>query len=280
MVDRSDMERNEEAQSRTAQQATKPSGKVQPIQPDPIVANGRDEVSEEIRAQLAAMSTTFAPDQKVEKTAALPFPSETISNKVTRFLALSKVETGRDMEFLQLLEIDPLAAASHDSTLDRPLKLEYDPEWLAILRVFASELALGGDFRDQISPHLGDTHYRERIIEEEKWIQENVTDKNLLVIPENFEVTTGTDQGQGAQAASDNDMPREQTNPQTARFCELIGIENKFDFSEEDRDARIAIGPGNPGTDGHRGGRGRGGHGRGRGRGRDRSRGGRGRGRW
>lgn len=274
------MEHNEEAQSRTAQQDREPSREEQPNQPKPIAASEGDEVSEDVRAQLAAMSTTFAPERKVEKTADLPFPSESISNKVTRFLALSKVEHGRDMEFLQLLEIDPLAAASHDSTLKRPLKLEYDPEWLAILRVFAPELALGGEFRDQIPPHLGDTHYRERILEEEKWIQENVTDKNLLMIPENFEVTTGMELGEGAQAARDNDMPREQTNPQTARFCELIGIENKFEFSEEDRDARVKTGPGNPGTDNQRGGRGRGGHGGGRGRGRDRGRGGRGRGRW
>jgi len=250
--------------------------------------NGGDEVPEELRAQLASLSTTFAPEEKVERTPDLPFPSETILNKVTRFLALSKVEKGRDLEFLQLLEIDPLSHEAHGNAPSRPLKLEYDPEWLAILRAFAPELVLGGAPHDKIPSHRGDTYYREKVLEEEKWIQENVVDKGLLVIPENFEVTSGTDLQNGEHSGDDGDMPREQSNPQTARFCELIGIENKFDFSEEDRDARVAAGPPGGVAEEHRGGfrhsgnggRGRGGRGGGRGRGRGRGRGGRGRGRW
>ena len=37
-------------------------------------------------------------------------------------------------------------------------------------------------------------------------------------------------------------MPREVTNPQTTAFCILIGIENKFDISEKERDARMREG--------------------------------------
>jgi len=242
-------------------------------QPEQI-QRGND-VPEELRAQLASMSTTFVPEEKVERTPDLPFPVETIPNKITRFLALSKVEKGRDMEFLQLLEIDSLTPGAHDNAPSRPLKLEYDPEWLAILRAFAPELVLGGAPHDRIPPHRGDAYYRAKVLEEEKWIQENVVDKDLLVIPENFEVTTRADLQDGEHAQNDHAMPREQSNPQTARFCGLIGIENKFDLSEENRDARVAAGPPSSG-----GARGRGGRGGGRGRGRGRGRGGRGRGQW
>ncbi|KAK5952125.1 lariat debranching enzyme [Knufia fluminis] len=251
-------------------------------------AKGEDEVPEDVRAQLAAMSATFAREEKVDRTPDLPFPSETIPNKMTRFLALSKVEKGKDFEFLQLLEIDSMTTNATTEELARPLKLEYDPEWLAILRVFAPELVVGGASNQKISPHRGDTYYRDRILEEEEWVQKNIVDKNLLVVPENFEVTTTIDQQDDGQPQSDSDMPREQTNPQTAQFCELIGIENKFDFSEKDRDARMTAGTHGGGGDSYRGGhqnfsgggRGRGGRGGGRGRGRGRGRGGRGRGQW
>lgn len=291
VVDRSDIKDYEQTLLEMAPKPN-PSGEAQIRQPSHSEQTKReDEVPEELRAQLASMSTTFAPEEKVERTSDLPFPAETIPNKITRFLALSKVEKGRDLEFLQLLEIDPLGREAHGNAPSRPLKLEYDPGWLAILRAFAPELVLGGAPHDKIPPHRGDTYYREKVVEEEKWIQENVVDKGLLAIPENFEVTTRTVLQDGENSRNDGDMPREQSNPQTARFCELIGIENKFDFSEQDRDARVAAGPPGGVAEEHRGGfrhsgggggggRGRGGLGGGRGRGRGRGRGGRGRGRW
>ena len=196
-----------------------------------------------------------------------------ITNKSTKFLALSKVERNHDRDFLALLEVEPLITPSQD--IQRPLKLEYDPEWLAILRAFSDELILGGDARDKAPAHRGDTYYRDRIVEEEAWIEKNIS-KEQLIVPENFEITTDEAKVTGQ---NDHKMPREQTNAQTTQFCKLIGIENKFDFSEEDRDARIAAGPpqdgrgGTGGSQNYRGVRGgnrqsRGGRGRGRGRGR------------
>ena len=95
-------------------------------------------------------------------------------------------------------------------------------------------------------------------------------------IPENFEVTAPVyDAEVGIDGRA---QPREYTNSQTARFCEMLGIGNPFDVSEEERDRRIQNGP--PRGDSSRMDGGRGGfRGRGGGRGRGRGRGDRGRGR-
>lgn len=255
-----------------------------------IMDTNDEQVSDEMRAQLAEISSSFAPDFGAQQVCApLPLP-ESIFNTTTQFLALDKCERGRD--FLQLLELEPISEQTELPNA-RPYRLEYDPEWLAILRVFAPELELGGDANGRIPQHKGDTHYRKRIIEEEKWIEEHVVQPGKLTIPENFAITAPIyDPDEEVSAAA---MPHEYPSPQTSAFCELIGIENKFDISEEERDMRMARGPrlsersfsrGSRGDrGGGRGGRGggfnawgRGGQNRGWG-GRGRSRGSRGRGR-
>jgi len=193
-------------------------------------------VSDEMRAQLAALSGQFARRDKFEVSPALPFPDE-ITNKVTRFLALGKCEPFQ--EFLQLLEIESITTP--DQPIIRPLKLRYDREWLAILRVFAPELALGGSPNDKVPPHRGETYYRNRILEEQKWIEDHVVQPGLLEIPENFTVTSPVYDPN--LHVDPTEMPREVTNPQTAAFCKLIGIENAFDIGEDERDARMAQGP-------------------------------------
>jgi lariat debranching enzyme len=243
-----------------------------------------EEISDAMRAQLAEISSTFAPTLNQEPISApLPFP-EGIANSKTQFLALDKCERGRD--FLQLLEIEPISTQPKLPQA-RPFKLQYDQEWLAILRVFAPELELGGDAKDKVRPYKGDTYYRERIIEEEKWIEEHVVQADRLTIPENFTITAPVYDAN--EEVAPTDKPREYTSPQTRVFCDLIGIDNKFDLSEEERQMRMNQGPrpsdrgfSRGGRGGGRGGesgfnsRGRGGRGRGRG-GRGR---GRGRGRW
>lgn len=202
------------------------------------------EISDDVRAQLAEMSSTFAPEEKIKKSADLPFPGD-ITNKATRFLALGKLEKGYANDFLQLLEIEP-----YDNKKTKaiecgppPYELEYDPEWLAITRVFAPELELGGSSRDKVSANHGETFYRERILEEEKWVQDNIVSKHLLKVPKNFTVQTEPQDWDMLSNKEKNTMPRELTNPQTSEFCKLVGIPNPFDISEEERDARMAQGP-------------------------------------
>lgn len=245
------------------------------------VVDPESEVSEDMRAQLAALSSNFTQEEKVEVSPALPFP-EAILNKKTEFLALGKCEPYQ--EFLQLLEVKSIT--SPQEKVSRPLKLSYDPEWLAILRTYASELHLGGAPSDKVPLHRGDTYYHDKIVEESKWIDIHVVKPGKLQIPENFSITAPI--YDPSLEVGPNEMPREMTNPQTSAFCELIGVENKFDVGEEERDFRMQQGPrpesagsiayhsrprgGGRGRGGHRGngggGGGRGGRGGGRGRGR------------
>jgi lariat debranching enzyme len=255
---------------------TAPQSVVLPSEPPAQTAES--EIPEEIRAQLAALSSNFTKPEQIEVSPSLPFPAE-ISNKTTNFLALGKCEAYQ--EFLQLMEIKPIT--NSEMTIEGPLGLSYDPEWLAIQRVFAPELALGGSPNDKVATHRGDTYYRDRVIDELAWIAKHVVEAGKLAIPENFSLTAPIYDPELHVGVKE--MPREVTNPQTAAYCQLIGIENKFDITEEERDWRVQQGPrpdsayqqnrkqnhgqgrGGGGGGGSRGGRRGGGRGRGRGRG-------------
>jgi lariat debranching enzyme len=239
-----------------------------------------EKVSDSMRAQLAKLSSAFAlPSNQQPISAPLPLP-DSISNTTTQFLALDKCEQGRD--FLQLLEVESISEPSNVAS-PHPYRLQYDKEWLAILRVFAPELELGGDPNGTVPPHKGDTYYCTRITEEEAWVEEHVVEPGRLTVPENFAITAPIYDPNEVVTAIDK--PREYTSPQTSTFCELIGIENQFDMSEEEREMRMDRGARPEERNSYRGGRGggRGGresgfNGRGRG-GQNGGRGGRGRGR-
>ncbi|RAL01295.1 RNA lariat debranching enzyme [Aspergillus ibericus CBS 121593] len=222
------------------------------------------EVSDDLRNQLPA---SFARPQPDPYPVNGPLP-EAISNTMTRFLALDKCLPNRD--FLQLVEYTAISDQG-ETSLERPYRLNYDKEWLAITRAFASDLHLG-DPGAKPSSDKGDAVYKAQIIEEEKWVEENIVKPGKLLVPENFSQTAPI--YDPSVPIMTEEMPTEYTNPQTAQFCELIGIENKFDMSEAERQARMAQGPrpadprgGSMGRPPRRGGfgsgRGRGGRGRG-----------------
>lgn len=237
-----------------------------------LMTKGSSAVPGELRAQLASISSSFASAQPTQTPAPPPFPTA-ISNTRTNFLALDKCETHR--QFLELVEVLPVSEQDEPAT--RPFCLVYDKEWLAITRAFADELELGGGPEDHCPPNLSEAIYRERVEKEEAWVEENIVQKNLMTVPENFTVTAPTYDPHGP--VSKDTMPREFPNPQTDAFCKLIGIENKFAISDPEIDQRISRGPRPEPSEGRnfkRGGRGYGqGDGRGRFRGGGR-RGGRG----
>jgi lariat debranching enzyme len=238
-------------------------------------------VSDELRAQLPA-SFTITTRNAVQSAPSLPFPPG-ISNREVRFLALDKCLPRRN--FLQLLEIQPFGAEAleqfpaHEDGGPR-FKLQYDPEWLAITRVFSNLIAVG---RRNVPnpPDLGESQYLPMIEAERVWVEENIVAKGRLDVPNNFEVTAPPHVPGDPESVPD--QPKEYTNPQIVAFCELVGLENHWNATEEERAERQREGPARSYFHNvNRGGRGRGGYGGGRGfgggRGHGRGRGSRGRG--
>ncbi|KAG5972160.1 hypothetical protein E4U58_006902 [Claviceps cyperi] len=204
--------------------------------------NETNQVPDDLRAQLPA---SFAPPQQhhyaQKRTPGRPVPPG-ITNKQVRFLSLDKCLRGR--QFLQTCLIKPYQSSGLPETrrhkASRRYSLHYDPEWLAITRVFHDTLSFG-DRSAQISPDLGEEHYAPLIDAERAWVDENIVAKCKLAIPENFEITAppyvpGTPEIVQQQ-------PDEYTNPQTAAFCELLGLKNLWDSTAEERLERKTQGP-------------------------------------
>lgn len=228
-------------------------------------------VPSDLRAQLPAAFR--AP--KARRVPGQPTPPE-VTNKTVRFLALDKCQPGR--EFLQLLEVYPHSTCSPTTQLTTRAqpKFEYDPEWLAITRVFSQNTILGK--RAVSTKDLGEAAYRALIEKEQVWINENIVKAGKLEIPQNFVITAPIFEVGTPEIVSEG--PVEYDNPQMQQFCDLVGIENKFFATQEERDERMRSAPapeeerrdGGYNRGGFRGGRGRGHQG---GRGRGEARGGR-----
>jgi lariat debranching enzyme len=147
-----------------------------------------------------------------------------ITNLQTEFLALDK--SGPNRDFLQLVEI----TSASGTPVKRPVKLEYDEEWLAITRVMASEFRTN-DPAKTFPRDKGTAHYQRRVQEELKWIAANINPDQML-IPENFQITAPVyDSTVGL-------FPKEQNriyeNPQTQIFCDMLQINNVFKPTKEE----------------------------------------------
>lgn len=235
------------------------------VTPNPQAPPDSSSVPSDLRSQLPA---SFARPKTPPPTgkAPPPPPPPAITNLTTNFLALDKCLPNR--KFLQLLSIDPLAPSNPPALPT----LTYDKEWLAILRVFGSQ-----------DPHLpsardpGEAVYTSLIAKEEEWVEEHLVKPGKMAVPENFEITAPVYDGKAIGSVG-REQPSEYTNPQTKAFCEMLGIPNYFDASEEEReDIRTQKGLQVQSENASGGSRGRG-RGRGSGRGGHRGRGGEGRG--
>ncbi|XP_044724497.1 lariat debranching enzyme [Hirsutella rhossiliensis] len=183
-----------------------------------------NQVPEELRAQLPASFARPAPRASTKRIPGQPVPPG-ITNKQVRFLALDKCLPGR--HFLQLCEIQPFnpqALSAHPPRKTAPrFRLQYDPEWLAITRVFHQTLTIG-DRNAQTPENLGEEHYLPLIEAERGWVEEQIVSKDKLDVPENFQVTAAPHVPGTPEIV--HEQPEEYTSPQTAAFCELLGLEN------------------------------------------------------
>ncbi|CAK7203278.1 lariat debranching enzyme [Sporothrix eucalyptigena] len=267
-----------------------------------------DGVSNDMLAQLPASFQRPQQHQDLHHRGPRQKPGQpvppTITNTQVNFLALDKCLPGR--HFLQLCEIGPAESAAAASSkgsvakgketgdkIDKTagsgprFKLEYDPEWLAITRVFANDLIIG-DRNTPVAPDLGEAHYRPLVDAERAWVEENIVAKGRLAVPHDFELTAPIHNPVPGQPETyAKGQPNEYTNPHTAAFCELLQVPNVWHATKQERGERKQRGPG-PSTprhsrdgdgdgdgDGYQGYGGRGGGGyRGRGRGRGGGRGG------
>ncbi|OJD16955.1 hypothetical protein AJ78_02937 [Emergomyces pasteurianus Ep9510] len=204
-----------------------------------------DEIPAEIRDQLPAsfrklepmQISAVSPDQVPIFEPTLP---EDIKNTETKFMALDKCD--RHRHFIELVEYPAISSPEDEVTGEenRPYQLKYDKEWLAITRVFADDLALG-DPNALVPLNKGDARYKPEILAAAKWVEENIVKPGKMTIPQNFSITAPV--YDPAVPITTNEMPPEYTNPQTAQFCELVGIENKFHVSDEERHTRAVAGP-------------------------------------
>ncbi|EGC46857.1 RNA lariat debranching enzyme [Histoplasma capsulatum var. duboisii H88] len=206
---------------------------------DAAEASQSGDIPKEIRDQLPASfrkPETILDDAPVFEST-LP---EAISNTETSFLALDKCD--RHRQFIELVEYPAISSPEEGETGEesRPYQLKYDKEWLAITRAFANELTLG-DPNASVPTNKGDARYKPSILAAEQWIEENVVKPGRMTIPHNFSITAPVHDP--AVPITTTEMPPEYTNPQTAQFCDLIGIENKFHASDEERFARADAGP-------------------------------------
>ncbi|KAI9834163.1 MAG: hypothetical protein M1826_005274 [Phylliscum demangeonii] len=229
----------------------------------------RDIVPQSLRDQLPASFLKPTQSSRSNHFKAPPPPPPDITNTTTHFLALDKCLPGR--QFLEIFAVEPVSnqppttlaaepaaplnadsvttppASTTTTTTTAPprFRLEYDKEWLAITRVFASELPALGDRSAAVPANQGEAHYQPLIAQEELWVVEHIMSRpDGMLIPTNFQPIAPVHGGVAAgaavtPAAEADEQPdptplREYPSLQTARFCELVGIANRFWLTEEE----------------------------------------------
>ncbi|KAK0649600.1 lariat debranching enzyme, C-terminal domain-containing protein [Cercophora newfieldiana] len=167
--------------------------------------------------------------------ALLPRPSGSSSvgsafTAKTEFLGLSKVGSPT----FQWLEVRNLGRAPYNTnaphysrnTTTGKFDLNYDEEWLAITRACFAGLQIADPETLVVAPSRGKKVAAMTLDEERKWVKENIVDKGLLSIPRDFVAHAPV---HNPDLVVTPDMqPLEYPNQQTARFCELLQIPNKF----------------------------------------------------
>ncbi|XP_053124807.1 lariat debranching enzyme [Hemicordylus capensis] len=146
--------------------------------------------------------------------------------KVTKFLALDKCLPHRD--FLQIIEIE------HDP--NAPDTLEYDPEWIAVLKATNDLINVSPNLWNMPENNGLHAKWDYSVSEEDiKGVLEEAN--NDLQIPQNFSATVACYDTDKAQQRTG---PVHRINPQTTEFCARFGLMDINDriqqFREESRE--------------------------------------------
>ncbi|KAJ2669942.1 lariat debranching enzyme [Coemansia sp. RSA 1085] len=192
-----------------------------------------------------------APDAK--NSTAMPTKADNVCRGPTQFLALDKCLPRR--QFLEIIEVE-----APDNAADKELKLEYDPEWLAILRLCHPYMPLDEAPFDPPASGATPLFSDELVNKEMDWVMKNIFADGPKYIPENFVPVApvpppGTpdtanfgiarnDRGRGPgydrhgqrnvrNVRNGSEWPGPlpyfiNANPQTEDFCKMLGIQDQL----------------------------------------------------
>ncbi|XP_054709931.1 uncharacterized protein LOC129219676 [Uloborus diversus] len=146
----------------------------------------------------------------------------------TKFLALDKCLPRR--QYLQILDIESKTESTH---------LEYDPEWLCILR--STNHLLNTSRRNSFMPGVGS---------DERWDFTPTEDElngvmellnSELKVPLNFATTSEPYNPASPSSPRDNSL-KSYINPQTETFCKLLDITDPFSLVCNNSNGNLSIG--------------------------------------
>ena len=185
------------------------------------------DIADEFRAELPVFLPSRPGDRARVRN--LPPRPPDIRNTVTEFLALNK--SGPYNDFLELMEVQVCSQMSAETSYLRKnekgkFTLQYDIEWLAITRAFTDALRIKNPTTFTINGGKSQKSCSLSIPKHRKWVQENIVNKDLLQVPENFTISASV--YESSQVVDPEEQPVEYPNTQTQQFYDLLQIPNKF----------------------------------------------------
>ncbi|KAJ7083674.1 lariat debranching enzyme, C-terminal domain-containing protein [Mycena belliarum] len=187
-------------------------------------------------------------------------PVARAGQSTTNFLALDKC--GPKRQYLEVVDIPiPESPPSEKTSATTPEKgkgnvsttprLTYDLEWLAISRAFHPFLALT-QFQRAFPPEEA---ARSLVAEARTWITKDLGAREPRLDPDDLEITqiqefimTAPGPGREDETGGRRAQPPWYTNPQTVKFCELIGVVNRINAPPA-ASADVRMSTANPGDD-------------------------------
>lgn len=196
-------------------------------------------IDETIRQLLVSEDITKLPIFKVKESLSGTGGSDKPAT-TTEFLGLSK--PGNTIHnYMSLLELD-LPDQKEELYLSEKkgdkFALCYDEEWLAIIRAYNDRLRVA-DPQTLVVPPVSKGHGKDVsakvLANHRNWVKENISEKGLLRIPEDFERHAPVHNGQDEQSRT-YDQPDEYPNSQTVQLAELLQMENRLKYKTEEED--------------------------------------------